>query len=121
MIKTLLTILLTVFIYSSFAVLPEYAPVRQDNQIVDDSVRNDLLVYPNPVESGRVTLEIKSGEISEVRLINILGKDVIYSTPESGYTKYILSLGNLPDGIYFVRVKSSENNIVVKKLVVASR
>ena len=121
MLKILLIILFTVYTSTTYAALSDYVPGMQDSQDVTNLSQNELLVYPNPAESGRVTLEMNSGEISEVRLINIVGKEVLTRILDAGTTKFILPLDNLPDGIYFVRVKSSENNIVVKKLVVASR
>ena len=88
--------------------------LKKDNGI-------ELKIYPNPVETGKVTLEMKSGEINEIRLIDIAGKEVITRKILSGSAKYQLQLNEVPNGIYFVRIKTSENQIVVRKLVVTSR
>ena len=120
MIRSLLILLFTFFTTLSIAALPEFTPGLQDRQTTTDSSGQDLMVYPNPAQSGKVTLELKSGEIAEVRLINILGKEVVSRSIDNGTIKYVLSLDNLPDGIYFVRVKSADNITVVKKLVVSN-
>ncbi len=88
--------------------------LKKDNGI-------ELNIYPNPVESRRVTLELKSGEINEIRLIDIAGKEVIARKIISGTPKYQLQLNDVPNGIYFVRIKTSEDQSVVRKLVVTSR
>lgn len=86
-----------------------------------ESSQFDLKIYPNPTETGRITLEMNTGEISEIRLINIAGKEILTRNIEFGTPRYQLSLEDIPNGIYFVRVKTTENKVVVKKLVVSSR
>lgn len=120
MIKFLLFLALSFFTATSIGATPGYAPEIQDSRGHAVSLPNDLLVYPNPAHSGKITLEMNSGDIVRIRLVNILGKEVVSRTAEQGTTKYILSLENLPDGIYFIRVKSTDNKVIVKKLVIAS-
>lgn len=119
--KLILITIFSSFIFSTFARLPVYFEGLQDGTVRIDSSLNELKVYPNPAEAGKVTLEMNTGEISEVRLINIAGKEVVFQKMDFGTTKYVLSLENIPSGIYFVRVKSVENKSIVKKLVVSSR
>ncbi len=118
--KFLLGTIFSLVIFASFAIRPGFELGPQDNRGVIDSSQNELRVYPNPTQTGQVTLEMNTGEISEIRLINIAGKEVIYRKMDFGAPKYVLSLDNLPNGIYFVRIKSVENKTVVKKLVVSS-
>lgn len=119
--KFLLITILSSFIFTAFAAVPGYFDGLQDGVVRVDSSQNELKVYPNPAETGKVTLEMNTGEISEVRLINIAGKEVVFQKMDFGTAKYILPLDNIPSGIYFVRVKSVENKSIVKKLVVSSR
>ncbi len=118
--KTLLIVIFSLFIITSFAGVPGYFAGLQDGVAKIDSSQNELKIYPNPAETGRVTLEMNSGEIAEVRLINIAGKEVVSRKMDFGTTKYILTLEEIPSGIYFVRVKSVDNKSIVKKLVVSS-
>ncbi len=87
----------------------------------DEGNRNELRVFPNPAQTKQITIDFQSTEISEIRLINIAGKELIAKTVDFGTTKYTLQLDEIPNGIYFLRVKTSENRIVVKKLVVSVR
>lgn len=119
--KILLLTILSSFIFTAFAGVPGYFDGWQNDPVRIDSTQNELKVYPNPAETGKVTLEMNTGEISEVRLINIAGKEVVYRKMDFGTSKYELPLENIPSGIYFVRVKSFENKSIVKKLVVSSR
>jgi hypothetical protein len=118
--KTLLISLFSFFILTAFAVRPGLYDFYQDGAGIDDTSQNELRVYPNPTETGRVTLEMNTGEISEIRLINIAGKEVVFRKIDLGTPKYVLLLDNLPNGIYFVRVKSMDNKTVVKKLIVST-
>ena len=80
----------------------------------------ELRVYPNPVKNERVTVEIFDDEIIEIRLINIAGKEVINKKISSGTTKSQLVLYEIPNGIYFIRVKTETSKTFVKKLIVSS-
>jgi len=96
-------------------------PMDQDRPVRDDPNRFELKIYPNPAETGRITLEMASGEIAEIRLVNIAGKEIITRKLEFGTSKYLLTLKDVPNGIYFVRVNTTEDKVFVKKLVVSGR
>ena len=117
--KFLHIILFSVIIFLSSAVFPVYGSRPQND--VKPIESNELKVYPNPADNGRVTLELNNGMISEVRLINIAGKEAAMQKMDFETPKYTLELLNVPNGIYFIRVKTTENKVVVKKLVVSGR
>jgi hypothetical protein len=93
----------------------------QNRPVINDSNRFELKIYPNPAETGRITLELATGEIAEIKLVNIAGKEIISLKLELGFSKYLLPLEGVPNGIYFVRVISTEEKVFVKKLVVSGR
>ncbi|SHF04489.1 Por secretion system C-terminal sorting domain-containing protein [Mariniphaga anaerophila] len=109
-----------VFAFSGFAFSPGNNFYDQTQPSLMDKDRFELKIYPNPTETGQVTLEMNKGEISEIRLINIAGKEVVLRKMDFATPKYTLRLERVPSGIYFVRVKTAENKMVVKKLVVSS-
>ncbi len=85
----------------------------------EETVTSELKVYPNPCKTNKVTIDFGTDEIIEIRLTNITGRQVLlkkYNIPEH---KIQLSLNNIPNGIYLVRVKSINNEIIVKKLMVS--
>jgi hypothetical protein len=112
-------ILFSIFIFLSSA--PSQGNGRWPQNDVKPLESNELKVYPNPAENGRVTLELNNGMISEIRLINIAGKEAAVQKMDFETSKYTLELVNVPNGIYFIRVKTTENKVVVKKLVVSGR
>ena len=117
----ILIMLFFVFTFTGFSNNPGNLFIQQDQPSLTQENRFELKIYPNPTETGRITLEMNTGEITEIRLIDIAGKEVITRTIEFGTPKYLLSLDEIPNGIYFVRVKTTENKVVVKKLVVSFR
>ncbi len=118
--RYIITIIFLSVILSGFAFEPSY-PSFYQNPTIENAPVQELKVYPNPVDNKRVTLEVSSDEIAEIRLVNIMGKELIARNLDFPVSKYLLTLENIPNGIYFVRVKTSKNKIVVKKLVVSSR
>ena len=93
------------------------------DSILTDGQRyvKELKIYPNPTTTGKVNLEITKGEISEIYLTDITGKKVLTKKTQPGNSRCEIAVNEIPDGIYFIRVKSSENKIFVKKLVVSGR
>ncbi|MCB9235148.1 MAG: T9SS type A sorting domain-containing protein [Bacteroidia bacterium] len=92
------------------------------NGCVDTSYCHDLLfesrggdlngagvrVWPNPVE-GRLQLEFPAGlEVQEVALVNVTGQRLISRDLTTGSRRVSLDLGDLPAGIYLVRVVSGK-------------
>lgn len=119
--RVILTIVFFVFALSGFTREPDYNLWDQNQPFSAQENRFELKIYPNPTETGRITLEMNKGEIAEIRLIDIAGKEVISRKMEFNTPRYLLTLEEVPNGIYFIRVKTSENKVVVKKLVVSSR
>ena len=119
--QLILLIILSVFSFSGFASGPGNFLFDQKPSVSDETSQFEFKIYPNPTETGRITLEMNTAEINEIRLIDIAGKEVISRKIDFGTPKYLLLLNEIPNGIYFVRVKTTENKMFVKKLVVSSR
>lgn len=81
----------------------------------------ELKIYPNPVKSGPVKLEMTNGKILEIHIIDIRGKKILVKKPEQAVPISEISLDEVPDGIYIVRVKTKENKLIVKKLIVSGK
>ena len=90
------------------------------NNVAVESEKNqpELKIYPNPCKDKKVTLEFNSDLLSEIRLINILGKEILIKRIEIPVNRIQIELTDVPNGIYMVQVKTSEDRIVVKKLLV---
>lgn len=83
-------------------------------------LNGDVSVFPNP-SKGEFTLDLTVVSSSDVtlRVENVLGARVYESKPgmiEGTYSE-VISLGNAPAGMYFVRVIAGEQELV-KKIIV---
>lgn len=79
----------------------------------------DLNIFPNPSKQDKVTVKFNKYEIKEITITNILGKEVLVKQYTIAEKEKQLELNNIPDGIYLVRVKTADGQIVVKKLMVS--
>lgn len=95
-----------------------------DNIVVSELVNTELpatnsagiTLYPNP---GRDIFNIVSGSPMtqvELSLYNTLGRKIMQQKAGSGY-HFTLSTGNLPAGIYILRIDSKEESRQIKLIV----
>lgn len=93
------------------------------NNCFSDSEGNatqcELKVYPNPCRNNVVTVSYSSEDIIEVTLSNIAGQKVLTKKYEFPVQKVKIQLNDMPNGIYLVQTKTSENKYIVKKLIVS--
>jgi hypothetical protein len=71
-------------------------------------------VYPNPTQDK---LHIHLSTLTETRIVlyNVLGEEVYTGTSNGKETE--LSLAALPQGLYFLIVKTKENRIFTEKVI----
>lgn len=99
--------------------IPDYKLASSTLSVSDQSKENSLLVYPNPVVD-KLTLGFPvsvQGKFS-IEIVNLLGKTV-YSTSRnetSIRSLQINDIGNLPSGIYFIKV-SNRSKIISGKII----
>jgi len=93
--------------------------VSNNTEIESLKAKQDLKVYPNPTKIQKVTLEMPDDQMMEIRLVNIVGKEVLKKNFEFGTNKYQLKFQDIPKGIYLLQVKTMNNRAVVKKLLVS--
>lgn len=99
---------------------------RRTNNAIFDNVCQDVLtsvleselkkikIFPNPVHQ---VLNIESDKkIANIQIYNDLGQLVLEKSGENNFVVTI-ALRDLQSGIYFVKVKDSDNNIVIEKII----
>lgn len=79
--------------------------------IKENDLEKNSSVYPNPVNKGENITIISSTDFTLLRVYNFYGQDVI-STKENK-----INTSELPEGIYFIEIKSL-NSVITKKLFV---
>jgi len=110
-------IILILFILLNFVAFAE--PYSNLSPTEKDTIETDLKMYPNPVKNDRVTISFQNREISEIRIMNITGKEVRKEMYDFPVQKAVLQINEIPNGIYIVQIKTSENLVVAKKLIVS--
>jgi hypothetical protein len=83
------------------------------NLLASSNTLTNVSIYPNPSNTGLVTIETASNEAAAVEVYNLLGKQVISQT----LTNSTLNVANLSSGVYLVKV-SVEGKSATKKLVI---
>lgn len=76
-------------------------------------------IYPNPCKQEIITVELSEKEISEIRMTNIAGKEVqvrVFQIPEN---KKQIQLNDVANGIYLMKIQTSDRQTVVRKIIVA--
>jgi hypothetical protein len=81
----------------------------------NENITSNLVVYPNPY-SDKFTIELTlaKSDLVSIRLTNLLGETVkqIETTVVSGVYKNEIDSKELPNGIYFITVQTSDSRIV---------
>lgn len=115
----ILLLIISALSLTGLANMPVYSSFGNDTLVKVDEVSSKLKIYPNPCSTGQVTLEMEDHEIDEIKVINIAGKEILQKKTDFGVNKYQLKLNGVPKGIYFLRVRTTENKLVAKKLIVS--
>lgn len=79
--------------------------------IVENSLRNTMDVYPNPVRD-QLNITLPAGDNYSVKITNLLGS-VVYSETTSK-EKVSINLANTARGVYFVTVESKTEKVTRK-------
>lgn len=117
----ILILFISVIYITGLASPPVYSSFGNDTVKEEQQVSSKLKIYPNPTNTGNVTLEMEDHQIAEIKVINITGKEILQKKTDFGVNKYQLKLYGVPKGIYFLRVRTTENKVVAKKLVISER
>ena len=117
----LLAITLMIFSLAGFSQSLSGGVSGVSNPLQDEIVSSELKIYPNPCRENRVTIEFAAKLITEIRLINITGKEVYQKTFAYPENKKQIELAEIPNGIYIVRIKTDDQNLVAKKLMISKK
>jgi hypothetical protein len=118
--KFILLFIISALSFSGFSQNSEGSKsVWNTPNIQDNSSLNDPKIYPNPCKDEKITVEFIAHEISEIRIINIAGKEVLLKKFEFTENKKQVQLTEIPNGIYLLRIKTTDDKMVIKKLMVA--
>ncbi len=100
-------------IYIATSNIYSYIPETINNKI------DIISVFPNPIsENAIVQINTQKQTQLIISIENIEGKILLTQKFVSqGNEKYFLPFSNLPNGIYFIKIKSENSSILVKKII----
>lgn len=87
----------------------------------ENNTSSELKIYPNPCTDNKLTIEFNYQEISEIRLTSITGKEVFLKKFQFAENKKQILLNDIPNGIYIVKITTSDQKMIVKKLMVSKK
>lgn len=122
-LKPMKRVILFIFIFaihiSGFAQsLPKNNSSKAIINLEEKITVSDVKIYPNPCKKDKVTVEFNSREIAEIRLTSIIGKEVLLKKYQFSENKKVIVLNDIPNGIYLTQIKTTDGELVVKKLMV---
>jgi hypothetical protein len=86
--------------------------------IVENTIAWNANIFPNPTISGKVTVELRNimSEKADVKVYDMLGKEVMRSTIETNFNmaNFEVDLSDNQTGIYFITVKAGNDSITRK-------
>lgn len=120
--KIILVFNIIIFICFSATAQKEGGTTTNWNTSVSITEQNlpEVKIYPNPCKDNKVTVELNNHELSEIEITNIAGKQMYYEKLTIPESKKQIQLQNFPDGLYIIQIKTNENKLIAKKLLVAS-
>lgn len=84
---------------------------------IKDIDESSISIFPNPAhESIRVSSSSVNLKNSDLILVNTLGQTILHTTVTNSDIQ--LNVGTYPKGIYFLKIKTSSNQQIVKRVVV---
>ena len=77
----------------------------------------DFKIFPNPVTSGKITVESFRQPLTEIRISNLVGKPVYLKKLNPAVTRHEVVINDLPPGIYLLNIKGADNTSKTVKLL----
>lgn len=113
--KHFLLILLIVFLQIPVIANNNWSTFQEEKE----KTEAELKIYPNPVKNNQVTISFQTKEITEVRFVNITGKEVLKQVYDFPAPQKTILLNEVPNGLYIIQIKTSEDQVIAKKLMIS--
>ena len=107
------------FILSLMLSLPVFATSGDNLQTQKEQIETELKIYPNPVKNNQLTISMETKTFVELRLLNIAGKEVVKEMYDFPLHKTVLRLSDTPNGIYILQLKTEDQQLIAKKVLVS--
>lgn len=101
-------------IVSGYTIKFCYSAFIATDAVKTTNINNEVSIYPNPTSSGVNINAINISPGYYVELYDIIGHKVLNENIKGNY----LPLEGLENGMYIIKIKSNENDLIVKKLII---
>jgi hypothetical protein len=86
--------------------------------LIEADLNKMLIVYPNPATNDiKVTLNGSSSPISEVIIMDIMGREVRRATNLNTFSQQV-NLNGLNSGIYFANIRTSSGGAATQRFII---
>ena len=89
-------------------------PSKMPTSIIESSDINSLLIYPNP-STGKFAIELDN-QISEIKVFDVLGNELVDQKPNAFKTD--VDLSNQAKGIYLVKIYDQTRHVVNRRIII---
>ncbi|WP_293871813.1 T9SS sorting signal type C domain-containing protein [Flavobacterium sp.] len=94
---------------------------KNENLSVDHSVKNNVIIFQDNANHQLTLSNPNFLDIRSVSFFDILGKEVFEKVNLGSKTSYEFSTASLSDGVYLIKVQSTDGQIIGKKIIVSSK
>lgn len=79
---------------------------------------SQLTIYPNPVNSDYMNIVLpQAAEGASIQIVDMVGRQMASTLTEGLVSEHKVFVGNIPEGLYLVRVNSDKGTLVKKILI----
>jgi len=71
-------------------------------RIADITIGNPIRIYPNPTD-GKLTVTISDNQIYDIRVFDIVGKELSVGQSQIGQSEILLDVSHLASGMYYLK------------------
>lgn len=75
---------------------------------------NNVHIYPNPTNNN---LTVSNKNFKEIQLYDVIGNLVLTKDITKPQSEFTLNLGQIPEGMYFLKLKTEKNKFITKKII----
>jgi len=79
---------------------------------------NSVLIYPNPATSS-INVSFEGLLVSEISITDMEGRVMQRTTPANSSKMITLPTGDLPDGMYLLRLQTNDQGVLTRKFIIA--
>ena len=86
------------------------------NDVGFNDISMDFNIFPNPVNSGFLRIELATNKFKSIEMVDITGHSII-QVQVNNQSVLNFNLSDFSSGVYFIKFITTENEIFMRKLI----